>query len=544
MNFCSVNFLRRWFRGFLSFALFASALFFATAGISAEGNLEPGFAAPPDSAKPRVYWFWLFNRVDKAGITRDLEQFKAKGISGVNLICNGGYAGLAPLPGVTYQSPEWWELFRHAVKEAKRLKIELGFNFSASCWVMLGPWVTPDKAMKKVVQADLNVEGPKKLSDKLPQPDTVDGYYRDYCVQAIPHPGAGVAIHPEDIIDLTDKLQPDGRLEWDVPAGQWTILRTGYMVTTEGQFKHAYPNGDTYEGGAGYQIDFLNAAAFDDHFKHLGEPILKAAREAGGHIAYLWSDSWEAGKLTWTQDFPEQFRKYRGYDLKPYLPALPGAISWVDYTATFTATAATQTMAFVGTDLAGGDNTVFIDNVQMVSAGGASVTVPNFGFESPSLGAGKHQYNPAGGSWTFSGDGANPTGSGLCGNGSAFGNPNAPQGEQAAFLQGTGTFSQTISGLIPGTNYTITFAAGQRPGNAQTWNVKMDDAVVGCYQPGTGVTIVNDDVTARFRADFDRTIQDCLADNFYGHFADVCHSNGMIMGNEAAGPNNIPPKTR
>ena len=70
----------------------------------------------------------------------------------------------------------------------------------------------------------------------------------------------------------------------------------------------------------------------------------------------------------------------------------------------------------------------------------------------------------------------------------------------------------------------------------------MDDAVVGRYKPGTGVTIVNDDVTARFRADFDRTIQDCLADNFYGHFAEVCHSNGMIMGNEAAGPNNIPPE--
>lgn len=537
-----MSILGRRVRLFLLLALVASVYFFTRTGVLAEGNLEQGFAAPPDSAKPRVYWFWLFNRVDKAGITRDLEQFKAKGISGVNLICNGGYAGLAPLPGVTYQSPEWWELFRHAVKEAKRVKIELGFNFSASCWVMLGPWVTPDNAMKKVVQADLNVEGPKKFADKLPQPDTVDGYYRDYCVQAIPHRGAGAAIHPEDIIDLTDKLQSDGRLEWDVPAGQWTILRTGYTVTTEGQFKHAYPNGDTFEGGAGYQIDFLNAAAFDDHFKHLGEPILQAAREAGGHIAYLWSDSWEAGKLTWTQDFPEQFRKYRGYDLKPYLPALPGAISWVDYTATFTATASAQTLSFVGTDLARGDNTVFIDNVQMVSAGGTPVTVPNYSFESPSVGVGNHKYNPAGGSWTFSGDGANPTGSGLCGNGSGFGNPNAPLGGQAAFLQGTGTFSQTISGLIPGTNYTITFAAGQRPGNAQTWNVKMDDAVVGRYKPGTGVTIVNEDVTARFRADFDRTIQDCLADNFYGHFADVCHANGMIMGNEAAGPNNIPPE--
>ena len=36
------------------------------------------FHAPPDSAKSRVYWFWEFNRVTKAGITRDLEQFKAK----------------------------------------------------------------------------------------------------------------------------------------------------------------------------------------------------------------------------------------------------------------------------------------------------------------------------------------------------------------------------------------------------------------------------------------------------------------------------------
>ena len=535
-----MSILLRQLRFLLSFALLASVFFFAKTGVLAEGNLDKGFAAPPDSAKPRVYWFWLFNRVDKAGITRDLAQFKAKGISGVNLICNGGYAGVAPLPGVKYQSPEWWELFRHAVKEAKRLNIELGFNLSASCWVMLGPWVTPDTAMKKVVQANLNVEGPKKFSDRLPQPDMVDGYYHDYCVQAIPHKSAGVAIHPEDIIDLTAKLQPDGRLAWDVPQGQWTILQTGYTVTTEGQFKHAYPDGDTFEGGAGYQIDFLSSAAFDDHFKHLGAPILKAAREAGGHLAYLWSDSWEAGKLTWTQDFPDQFRKYRGYDLKPYLAALPGAISWADYTPTFTATAVTQALSFVGTDLAGGDNTVFIDNVKIVSSGGASVTVTNFGFETPNLGAGNYQYNPSGGSWIFGGSPGN--GSGLVANGSGFGNPNVPQGGQAAFVQGTGIFSQTISGLVPGTTYTITLSAAQRPENAQTWNVKMDDAVIGSYQPGTGVTIVNDDVTARFRADFDRTIQDCLADNFYGHFADVCHQNGMIMGSEAAGPNNIPPE--
>lgn len=43
----------------------------------------------------------------------------------------------------------------------------------------------------------------------------------------------------------------------------------------------------------------------------------------------------------------------------------PGATSYTTYTATFTASAASHVLAFVGTDLAGGDNTVFIDNVKI-----------------------------------------------------------------------------------------------------------------------------------------------------------------------------------
>jgi len=42
------------------------------------------------------------------------------------------------------------------------------------------------------------------------------------------------------------------------------------------------------------------------------------------------------------------------------------ATSYVDYTTNFTATAATHTLAFAGTDLPGGDNTVFLDNVRIV----------------------------------------------------------------------------------------------------------------------------------------------------------------------------------
>jgi len=110
----------------------------------------------------------------------------------------------------------------------------------------------------------------------------------------------------------------------------------------------------------------------------------------------------------------------------------------------------------------------------------------NYGFETPGIGGGSYQYNPTGGSWTFSG--ASPSGSGLVGNGSAFGNPNAPQGVQAAFLQKTGTISQNISGFYPGINYTVSFLAAERFNNAQSWNVTVNGAVIAGFNPGSSAT--------------------------------------------------------
>lgn len=346
---------------------------------SADG-LARNFMSPPDSAKPRVYWFWIYNRVTKEGIERDLTEFKKKGISGVNLICNGGYAGKEPLLGVKFLGKEWCELFRFAVTEANRLHIEIGFNLAGG-WTMMGPSVTKDQAMKKVVWSEQKVTGPTRFADTLPHPTIVENYYHDIYVQAFPVPDDNKVINPKSVIDLTTKMDAHGHLNWQVPAGKWIILRTGYTLTGHPWSKwKAYPEGDTFEGGAGYEIDYLSSAALDDYFSHLGKFALNQAKLAGGHLDYLWSDSWECGKLNWTQDFRAQFQKFRGYDLKAWMPALAG-------------------------------------------------------------------YNP-----------------------------------------------------------------------------------------------VNATAASRFRADVDRTVQDCIADNFYGHFAQLCHKYGLKVGNEAGGPNDIPPQ--
>jgi hypothetical protein len=132
------------------------------------------------------------------------------------------------------------------------------------------------------------------------------------------------------------------------------------------------------------------------------------------------------------------------------------------------------------------------ESANSIEASATPASILNFSFETPSVG--KYQYNPSGGSWTFTAQsGAN--GSGICANGSAFniGNPAVPQGFQVAFLQGTASISQTLIGLIAGAIYQVTFAAAQRNNiygaqAGQTWQLKMDDTAIGDYAPPQSAT--------------------------------------------------------
>ncbi len=143
-------------------------------------------------------------------------------------------------------------------------------------------------------------------------------------------------------------------------------------------------------------------------------------------------------------------------------------------TGTFALTSGTHTIAFQGVDSVGGDNTAFVDAVNLAPV---APSVANAGFETPALGN-SFKYDPTGTGWTFMGN------AGEAGNHSGFtnGNPNAPQGTQVAFVQGTGSFSQTIAGWTPGT-YQISFQAAQRVNNHQNFYVLVDGASLGNFTP-------------------------------------------------------------
>ena len=123
--------------------------------------------------------------------------------------------------------------------------------------------------------------------------------------EAIPHDG---------VLDLTAKLAPDGRLRWEVPAGNWLILRLGY--TPIGVENHPAPN-----EGRGLECDKLNQAALDAHWNGFMQKVLDDIGPlAGKSLDSSLIDSYEVGMQDWTENFREEFQKRRGYDPLKFLP--------------------------------------------------------------------------------------------------------------------------------------------------------------------------------------------------------------------------------
>ena len=124
----------------------------------------------------------------------------------------------------------------------------------------------------------------------------------------------------QETIDLTDKVK-DGVLTWNAPAGKWRIYRFGASLT--GKQNHPAPPEAT-----GLEVDKLDADAWNRYFHTYLDMYKEAAKGLLGArgIQYLMIDSYEAEQMTWTPKMEQAFKKARGYDLRPWLPALTGEI--------------------------------------------------------------------------------------------------------------------------------------------------------------------------------------------------------------------------
>lgn len=166
-------------------------------------TLEAGFQNPPQTSKPRTWYHINSGNASKEGFTKDLKAIKEAGIGGV-LVFNVSM-GL-PEGDVKYNSQEHRDILTHAAKECEKLGLSFGVHNCDGWTSSGGPWVTPENAMKVVVNSQVIAKGGKEINIKLPQPPARHNFYKDIAVVAYPTlEGELVAESVNPIITSSDK---------------------------------------------------------------------------------------------------------------------------------------------------------------------------------------------------------------------------------------------------------------------------------------------------------------------------------------------------
>ncbi|MFT4077609.1 MAG: glycosyl hydrolase [Asticcacaulis sp.] len=145
---------------------------------AAPDPVAAGFANPPQSTRPRVWWHWMNGNITKEGIQKDLDWMSHVGIGGAQTFDVNLMTPQVVEKRLAYMTPEWDDAFRFAAETADQKNLELGIAASPGWSESGGPWVQPKDGMKKVVWSETVVTGGKTLKVQLPALPRMTGPYQ------------------------------------------------------------------------------------------------------------------------------------------------------------------------------------------------------------------------------------------------------------------------------------------------------------------------------------------------------------------------------
>lgn len=325
--------------------------------------METHFKTPPPGARPWVFWMWLRVDGDEKAITADLEEMHKKGIEGAILYESGtgyepssmtadmvlegkkyvketrpylkdAYQSPLPKPIITPWGKRTRELFRYAAKEANRIGVK--FVLSVGLAGTSGP-IDPEYGQQELIWSEKDVVGPTVVNEQMPEPSqkvlathnslaaqdadykkklakmsaTTPSEFKQHEIAVLAVPDAANA-KVSQVINISDKLDADGKLHWSAPAGKWKIMRFAYRPTG----RH-----DVW----GYFTDGMSAEALDTTWNTtIGKMLKEMTPDERKGLYGVEDDSWEGGETTWTKLFARKFKEQHKYDLISWLPAIAG----------------------------------------------------------------------------------------------------------------------------------------------------------------------------------------------------------------------------
>jgi hypothetical protein len=259
-------------------------------------SLRRAFQSPPDDARMMMRWWWFGPSVARAGLEREMRLMKEGGIGGFEVQPVYPLALDEPSTGIrnfNYLSGEFLDALRFTAAKARELGLRMDLTLGSG-WPFGGPHVPIAQAAGR-----LRWERVKTTSARVPLPAMGEG---EKFLAAF---AGGTRRELSGIRDGVLWLEGGDR-----PAEVWFFIasRTGMMVKRPAM------------GAEGFVHDHYDRAALANHLRHVADPMMHALGDLRPHAVFC--DSLEVFGSDWAADLPEEFARRRGYDLRPYLPAL------------------------------------------------------------------------------------------------------------------------------------------------------------------------------------------------------------------------------
>ncbi|WP_163716229.1 glycosyl hydrolase [Mangrovibacterium lignilyticum] len=322
-----------------------AVLFVISACSSRKQGPAPSWPDTTNTTHPWTRWWWHGSAVNPSDLTANMEQLKEAGFGGLEITPIYGVKGMED-QDISFQSDKWMDMFEHTLKESKRLGIGIDLA-NASGWPFGGPWIQADNACKYVTHKQYHLRRGQKLTEKIEFiqkpilrtvgtkltlkdvkfPISSNTNLQDMALDQVrfdkPLPLQTLMAYSSkgEVLNLTDKVDANGQLDWTAPDGDWELYAVfqgwhGKMVERAGK------------GGEGNVIDHFSEQAAK-HFLAFYNSTATGHDLSG--LRAFFNDSYEvddaSGESDWTPLFFDEFKAFRGYDLRDHLPALFGMAS-------------------------------------------------------------------------------------------------------------------------------------------------------------------------------------------------------------------------
>jgi hypothetical protein len=279
-------------------------------------SLQAGFREPPTEARPMLRWWWFGPAVVKPQLEREMTLMKQGGFGGFEvqptypLALDGQYPGLK---NIKFLSPEFFDLLGFTAAKAKAIGLRMDLTLGSG-WPYGGPMFSREEAAQSIRDGGTVTLSPGQTTVAVPEPPAAGrrGGPAGPVVAALLGPVTDAAAGAPRFIPLAlennaaklpSNLHGATQVRFFVsaPAGLMQVKRPAY-------------------GAEGFIVDHYNGAAIGKFIKEIAAPELAAC---GPNAPYsIFCDSLEIAGEGWTPNLPAEFKRRRGYDLIPLLPAL------------------------------------------------------------------------------------------------------------------------------------------------------------------------------------------------------------------------------